>query len=131
MNAVPMDDVDRMASLVRRIAERGAMPGEGAGRAISRVARRLGLSQRQATRLWNRDRKVIPAGLMEKAEWLADEPAVKEARHELSEIDARIARLEALLVSDEEFYRVALDAERAAARGLDSPMDRVNGKDRT
>lgn len=118
-----MSAVDVMAGLVRDIAKPGAYPGEGAGRAIARAARRLGLPHRQTERLWNRDRKIIPSDLMDKAQRLANEPLVEEARHELNELDARLARIEALLVQDEDFMRPHADAFRASARRPDRPVD--------
>ncbi len=118
-----MSAVDAMAGLVREIAKPGAAPGEGAGRAIARAARRLGLSYRQACRLWNRDRKVIPSELMEKAQRLADQPLMQEAKHELDELDARIAKLEAIFTSDPDFVRPQIDALRSAARRDDRTVD--------
>jgi len=118
-----MSSVDIMAGLVREIARPGAAPGEGAARAIARAARRLGLSYRQAARLWHRDRKVIPSDLMDRALRLADEPIVDEARNELAELNTRIAKLEALLVQDEDFMRPHVDALRASSRRPDRSVD--------
>lgn len=40
-----------------------------------------------------------------------------------AELDARLARLEALIVQDEEFHRETVDALRAVARRPDRPVD--------
>lgn len=60
---------------------------------------------------------------MERAQQLAKEPLVREARNELTELDARIAKLEALFVSDPDFGRAHVDALREAFRRPDRPVD--------
>lgn len=53
-----------------------------------------------------------------------DRALVNEAQNALVKFDNRIARLEALLLQDEDFNRPQVDAHRAAARGADRPVDR-------
>jgi hypothetical protein len=109
--------------LLRRAAE-PSTPGELVTHAINRAARRLGLTRRTARAYWYGERAHVPADLMDKARAIAAEPQVVEARHEFAKFEARLARLEALLVADEDFFGPQVDALRSAARGLDRTLDR-------
>ena len=53
----------------------------------------------------------------------ADAQAAEEARSELAELDARLARIEALVIQDEDFMRSHVDAVRASSRRPDRPVD--------
>jgi hypothetical protein len=109
--------------LLRRAAE-PSTPGELVTHAINRAARRLGLTRRTARAYWYGERAHVPADLMDKARAIAAEPPVVEARHEFAKFEARLARLEALLVADEDFHRASVDALRELARGPHRPLDR-------
>lgn len=52
-----------------------------------------------------------------------DAKAAGEARNEFAELSARIARVEALFLPDEEFGRAHVDALRAVARRPNSSVD--------
>ena len=54
----------------------------------------------------------------------AGDEITKEAKHEFAKLTAQLARVEALLLQDEEFMRPHADALRAVARRLDRTMDR-------
>ena len=109
--------------LLRQVAE-PATPGELVSHAIHRAARRLGLSVPVARAYWYGQRGAVPSDLMDMARHLAAEPLVIEARNELAEIDARLARIEAILLQDTQFHGPAAAALREVARGSDRPLDR-------
>lgn len=111
-----MSAVVEFQTLMRRLAE-PAVPGEPVQQAINRVARRLHITRRKAAAFWYGERAKVPSDLMDTARQLAQEPIVIEAKHELSELSARISRIEALLVQDEDFHRPFADAFREVARG--------------
>jgi hypothetical protein len=77
----------------------------------------------RAEDIWRGEARGVWAEEMDAIRAAADAKAGEEARNELSELDARLARLEALLVQDEEFARPHVDAYRAAARRQDRPLD--------
>lgn len=54
----------------------------------------------------------------------ADEKIAGEARHEFKRLEARLARIEALLVQDEDFMRPHADALDVVSRRADRPVDR-------
>lgn len=108
--------------LVRRAAE-PATPGEIVTHAINRAARRLGISRRTARAYWYGGRGTVPADLMDKARKIASSPIVHEARNEIDRLNARIARLEALLMADEDFHRPQIDALRQMAGRPNSTLD--------
>ncbi len=78
--------------------------------------------------IWRGEARRIDADEMHAiraAAGVKDETIAAEARHELAELDARIARIEALLLSDAKPHRGALDAFRKAGRDFYRPMDQV------
>lgn len=110
------------ARLMRRAAE-PATPGELVSCAINRAARKLGISRSLAKGYWYGERRRVPADLMDKARSIASEPVVGRARNDLEEFDRRLARLEALLLADEDFHRGSVDALRALAGRPDRTLD--------
>lgn len=110
---------ERVARLLRRVAA-PAVPGEHLIHAISRAARRLGWDRGRTKRLWYGEARRVDAD-----ELVAIERLLKlrqEARDEHARLAERIARLEAILVQDEDFHRPQVDAWRAASRSVDSPV---------
>lgn len=83
----------------------------------------------RAEDIWRGEARGVWAEEMDAIRKAADAKAAEEARSELAELDARLARLEALLVQDEEFHRQAVDAVRTLARGPHRPVDRLTLKD--
>lgn len=98
--------------------------GGKADAAIYAASRVVGLPASLVARLRWKKIKRIPADVADAVREARDRAAAEEARNELAQLDARLARLEAFLVQDEEFYRPSVDALRAVARGEDRPMDR-------
>lgn len=99
------------------------------GRAASRVGKRIAphfAARWHASRaedIWRGEARGVWAEEMDAIRKAADAKAAEEARSELAELDARLARIEALLVQDEDFHRPQVDAARAVARRPDRPMD--------
>lgn len=125
-----MSAVAEAAHLLRQIAEPRPV-GDSIKAAISRAARRVSkhlpqpMHYRRAEDLWRKEARAVRAEEMDAIRRAAKaDRLVEEARSELSEIDARIARLEALLVQDEDFHRDQVDAHRAALRRPHRPVDR-------
>ena len=129
-----MNAVSEASIRLRRIAEPRPV-GDTVKEAINRSARRVskflrqaGFSPMSATRaedLWRQEARRVDAEEMDaiRAADAAAERVIEEARNALAEHDARIARLEALLVQDEEFHRDQVAAHLAAHRGPDRPVD--------
>ncbi len=84
--------------LLRRAAE-PACPGELVTHAINRVARRLGISRRTARAYWYGERRHVPADLMDRARALAGTISPPKSGDRLSDLQARVTRLEKLLFS--------------------------------
>lgn len=128
-----MTAVIEAGRLLRSIAEpvpAGDTVKAAINRAASRVARFIAPTfaarwhAGRAEDIWRGEARGVWAEEMDAIRRAADAKAVEEGKHELAELDARLARLEALLVQDEEFNREAVDAFRSAARGPDRPVDR-------
>lgn len=125
-----MTGVSEASILLRRVAEPRPV-GDTVKAAITRAAKRVSKHMRQpmspsrAEDIWRREARRLDSEEMDaiRAAAKADHK-VEEARNALAEFDARIARLEALLVQDEDFFRPQVDAAVEALRGPDRPVDR-------
>jgi hypothetical protein len=128
----PMSSEAEASILIRRVAEPRPV-GDTVKTAIVRAASRVSRYMRQpmapgrAEDIWRREARAIRVEEMDAIRKAAavDQESVREAKHVLADIDARIARLEALLVSDADFYRDQVDAHRAAMGDVDRTVDRV------
>lgn len=130
---ISMTAVAEAAKLLRDVAAPSPV-GDSKKAAITRAAARVArhipahFSARwhagRAEDIWRGEARGVWAEEMDAIRRAADAQAAEEARNELAELDARLARLEALLVQDEEFHRPQVDAVRAVARRPDRPMDR-------
>ena len=129
---ISMTAVAEAARLLRDVA--GPAPvGDSKKAAISRAASRVAKHipayfavrwhAGRAEDIWRGEARGVWAEEMDAIRRAADAKAAEEARSELTELDARLARLEALLVQDEEFHRPQVDAVRAVARRPDRPVD--------
>lgn len=129
-----MNAVAEASIRLRRIAEPRPV-GDTVKEAINRSARRVSKFLRQsgfgpmtATRaedLWRQEARRVDAEEMDaiRAADAAAERVIEEARNALAEHDARIARLEALLVQDEEFHGDQVAAHLASHRPAHRPVD--------
>lgn len=124
-----MTAVAEAASLLRSVAEPRPV-GDTVKAAITRAAKRVSKHLREPMRpgraedIWRGEARIIRAEELDAIRKAADARLLQEARREFTQLDARIARLEALLVQDPEFHRVEADALRAVAGGADRPVDR-------
>lgn len=129
---ISMTAVAEAGRLLREVAE-PVPAGDSVKAAIGRAARRVEkhipahfASRWHAGRaedIWRGEARGVWAEEMDAIRMAADAQAAEEARSELAELDARLARLEALLVQDEEFHRPQVDAVRSMARRPDRPVD--------
>lgn len=129
---ISMTAVAEAGRLLREVAE-PVPAGDSVKAAIGRAARRVEkhipahfASRWHAGRaedIWRGEARGVWAEEMDAIRRAADAKAAEEARSELAELDARIARVEALLLSDEDFHRPQADAWRAASRRPHRPMD--------
>jgi hypothetical protein len=117
------------SSLLRRVAEPRPV-GDSVKAAISRAARRVSrfmahpMTHGRAEDIWRQEARIIRAEEMDAIrKAAADTRLLAEGRDALAQIDARIARLEALLLQDEDFHGPQVAAHRAALRGPDRPLD--------
>lgn len=124
-----MSAVAEAAVLLKEIAE-PRPAGDTVKGAINRAARRVSkfmlspMRPGRAEDIWRQEARAIRAEEMDAIRRAAKADRLKEeAKDELAKIDARIARLEALLVQDEDFYRGQVDAERSALRRLRGSVD--------
>lgn len=117
--------VMEMSRLVRYAAS-PAVPGEKVPHAISRAARRLGLSRTRTESFWyGRARSVDPTEL-ETVRKVAVERAkdLELLRHEYRRAIDILARLETrLAVVDEDFHQPSISALRDMAGGAPRPGD--------
>jgi diadenosine tetraphosphate (Ap4A) HIT family hydrolase len=129
---IDMTAVAEAAKLLREVA--APVPaGDSVKAAIGRAASRVGkhIAPHFAPRwhagraedIWRGEARGVWAEEMDAIRRAADAKSAEEARSELAELDARLARLEALLVQDEDFNRPQVDAWRASSRGPDRPVD--------
>lgn len=130
---IDMTAVAEAARLLREVA--APVPvGDSVKAAINRATHRVGrfIAPHFAVRwhasraedIWRGEARGVWAEEMDAIRRAADAKAQEEARNELAELDARLGRLEALLVQDEEFHRPQVDAVRSVARAADRAMDR-------
>lgn len=129
---ISMTAVAEAGRLLREVAE-PVPAGDSVKAAIGRAANRVGKyiaphfrSRWHAGRaedIWRGEARGVWAEEMDAIRRAADAKAAEEARSELAELDARLARLEALVVQDENFMRPHVDALRASARRPDRPVD--------
>jgi hypothetical protein len=118
-----MSAVAEAATLLRQVAEPRPV-GDTVKAAINRAARRVSIRPGRVEDIWREEAKAIRAEEMDAIRRAAaQERVAREAKHELAELDARIARLEALLVHDEDHYRPQVDALRSVARRPHRPVD--------
>ena len=82
------------------------------------VARKTGLGDRRVRALWNKEARAIRSTEMDRLRLVA----LEAARAELLEIEAAIARADALAVRPAEFVRPVAHAEGEAARLSHRPM---------
>jgi len=129
---INMTAVAEASRLLREVAE-PVPAGDSVKAAIGRAARRVEkhipphfASRWHAGRaedIWRGEARGVWAEEMDAIRRAADAKAAEEARNELAELDARLARVEALLIQDEDFNRFQVDALRAASRRPHRPMD--------
>lgn len=119
-----MRAVAEAASLLRQVAEPRPV-GDTVKEATNRAARRVSLRPGRVEDIWREEAKAIRAEEMDAIrKAAAQDRMVREAKDELTELNARIARLEALLVQDEDFHRPQVDAFRTVARRPHRTVDR-------
>lgn len=117
------------AALLRSVAEPRPV-GDTIKAAINRAAKRVSAHLREPMRpgraedIWRGEARAIRAEEMDAIRRAAEKRLVGEARNEFTELDRRIARLEALLVQDADFHGVEADALRASASRAHRPVDR-------
>jgi hypothetical protein len=122
-----MNAVAEASTLLRELA--GPYPAgdtvKGAiNRATRRVSRFLPMKAGRAEDIWRQEARAIRAEEMDAIRRAASEDRLsREAKDELAAINARISRLEALLVSDADFHRDQVDAWRQASRVPGRPVD--------
>jgi len=125
----PMSSCLEAAALLRTIAEPRPI-GDTVKAAINRAAKRVSAHLRQPMRpgraedIWRGEARVIRAEEIDAIRRAAEARTNREARHEITQLDARIARLEALLVQDAEFHRTEVDAVGTMARSAHRAVDR-------
>lgn len=123
-----MTAVAEAASLLRTVAEPRPV-GDTVKAAINRAAKRVSKYLREPMRpgraedIWRGEARMVRAEELDAIRRAAEARLIREARREFTQLDARIARLEALLVQDPEFHRVEADALRAVAGRPDRPVD--------
>jgi len=121
-----MSALQECSEMMREIASPYSA-GDSVKAALRRVYQALpGWSFSRVRDVWYETRSVRISGdelrQVEKAARRA--ASEKAARNELQQINARLARIEALLaVGDEDFHRPSLDALGALRRDLDRPVD--------
>jgi hypothetical protein len=127
----PMSSVAEASFLLRRVAEPRPV-GDTVKTAIIRAARRVSrymlqpMAPGRAEDIWRREARAIRVEEMDAIrKAAAADREVQEAKHVLADIDARIARLEALLVSDADFHGEQVAQARKALGGADRALDRV------
>lgn len=140
VSAADVTDADQFAGLMRRIAG-PRLPSERETHCIYRGGAPVGFSRRQSIRHWYKQVSVIPFSLMTAAIAAAAAAEAKrversaraveaadrlaeEAKNEFAEFKRRLARVEALLVQDPDFYRDQVDALRSQMGDQDRPVDR-------
>lgn len=122
-----MTAVAEAATLLKRIAEPrpvGDTVKQAINRAARRVSRFLPMRPGRVEDIWREEARAIRAEEMDAIRRAAEGKRLQaEAQDELAQIDARIARLEALLVSDEDYFGPQVDEERAALGRLRRSLD--------
>jgi hypothetical protein len=117
------------ASLLRSIAEPRPV-GDTVKAAINRASRRVSAFLREPMRpgraedIWRGEARAIRAEEIDAIRRAAEARLHREARHEFTQLDARISRLEALLVQDAEFHGPEADALGSMARDPHRAVDR-------
>ncbi len=123
----PMSSVAEASMLLRRVAEPRPV-GDTIKAAITRAARRVShfmlqpMTPGRAEDIWRREARAIRVEEMDAIRKAAARE-VEEAKHVLADIDARIARLEALLISDPDFFGDQVAQARKAMGAPDSSVD--------
>lgn len=124
-----MNAVAEASCLLKQIAEPRPV-GDSVKQAIDRAARRVSrylspaMRSSRAEDIWRQEARAIRAEEMDAIRKAAQADRLREeGRNELAAIDARLARLEAILVQDEEFHRDQVAPHRAALRGPHRPLD--------
>lgn len=125
-----MTDVAEASALLRQIAEPRPV-GDTVKAAINRAARRVSSFMRSPMRasraedIWREEAKAIRVAEMDAIrQAAADQKLMREARNEMADIDACLARLEALLLQDEDFRRDQVAPHIEALSRLRGPVDR-------
>lgn len=98
--------------------------GGKADAAIYAASRVIGLPASLVARLRWKKIKRVPADVADAVREARDKAAIEAARHERGEIERRLSRIEALLVSDADFFGPHVDAVRQAMGRQDRPLDR-------
>lgn len=116
-----MTAVAEAASLLRSVAEPRPV-GDTVKAAINRAARRVSKHLREPMRasraedIWRGEARMIRAEEIDAIRKAADARLLREVRLEFTQLDARLARLEALMVQDAEFHSPESDALHAMGR---------------
>lgn len=126
-----MSGVAEASMLLRQIAEPRPI-GDTVKAAITRATRRVSrfarapVSPGRIEDLWRQEARRVSAEEMDaiRAAAASDRKLAREANNALAEIDARIARLEALLIQDPDYYRDQVAAHIEALGGPDRSLDR-------
>lgn len=130
---ISMTAVAEAAQLLREVAApvpAGDSVKAAIGRAASRVAKFIAphFAPRwhagRAEDIWRGEARGVWAEEMDAIRKAADAKAAEEARSELAELDARLARIEALVVSDPHYYGPLVAPFRAAMGRPDRALDR-------
>lgn len=121
-----MSAVAEASVLLRRIAE-PRMADDSVKTLIVRAARKVSrffpLTPSRAEDIWRREARLIRAEEMDAIRKAAEDRIVGEVKRERSELETRLARLEALLLQDEEFHSPEVAALRQLAGRKDSTLD--------
>lgn len=125
----PMSSVAEASMLLRQVAEPRPV-GDTVKAAITRSARRVSrfllqpMTTGRAEDIWRRQARLIRAEEMDAIrKAAAGDREVEEAKHVLADIDARIARLEALLIQDPDFHGEQVAQTRKALGNVDRTVD--------
>jgi len=125
----PMSSIAEASILLRQVAEPRPV-GDTVKAAITRASRRVSrflmqpMTSGRAEDIWRRQARLIRAEEMDAIRKAAGtDREVQEAKNVLAEIDARIARLEALLIQDADFHSDQVAQARKALGNMDRPLD--------
>lgn len=124
-----MTAVAEAASLLRSVAEPRPV-GDTVKAAINRAAKRVSKYMREPMRpsraedIWREEARMVRAEELDAIRRAAEAQLTQEARREFTQLDARIARLEAILVQDQNLRSAEFNALRATSSRSRGAMDR-------